>query len=58
MIKAHMDCTTCANHQRLVSFNITDGVAEIEHICTYFDRALTAEEIKEPCDEYEERWDE
>ena len=57
MIKAHMDCTTCSNHQRLVVFNITDGVAEIEHICNYFDKALTAEEIKEPCDEYEEKWD-
>lgn len=57
MTKAHMDCTTCANHQRLLWFN-DDGVAEMEHICTYFDKALTAEEIKEPCDEYEERWDE
>lgn len=51
-----MDCTTCSNHQRLLWIN-DDGVAEIEHICNYFDKALTAEEIKEACDAYEEKWD-
>ena len=56
MIKAHVDCTTCTSHQRLLYFN-DSGVAEIEHICTYLEKPLTAEEIKEACDAYEEAWD-
>lgn len=56
MIKAHCDCTTCTSHQRLLWIN-DSGVAEIEHICTYLEKPLTAEEIKEACDAYEEAWD-
>lgn len=56
-MKAHADCTTCTSHKQLLYFN-DDGVADLEHICTFLMKPLTAEEIKEACDAYVERWDE
>ena len=54
--KVKSTCESCTSHQRLLWFN-DNGVAEIEHICTYLEKPLTAEEIKEACDAYEEAWD-
>ena len=50
-------CESCSSFKRLLWFN-DDGVAEVERFCTYKEKDLTPEEVKEACDAYEERWDE
>ena len=57
MRKGKVTCETCTEYQRLLYLN-DDGVMDVEKVCTYKEKILTPEEIENPCEDYEERWDE